>query len=267
MSELKSATAAWMIWLSNEIKKLFDDPTQATTEGLLSEESKRLYIAAVAEVSNKLPVLKPAMLEMQSARYALYDALQSESDARDPVRRLWSAMEGILPQLSLLETDAPRPAATEQPGNGGTAQTPLTTGQAEEGREVPRASAKKDKVNSIEKALGLLSKHPDWPDKRIAEAAGCSPANLSGNPKYRAAREAIKGIGQESRIRSKKHRGKDMDQYADAEESTDEPPLVCASKGCEDPAGMDANGKTLTYKGKPRCLGCWKELTKQTEAT
>jgi hypothetical protein len=51
--------------------------------------------------------------------------------------------------------------------------------------------------DKITEAIALLRKHPNWTDKAIAEEVGCSPANLSKSLFYRAARQGIKGLGQE----------------------------------------------------------------------
>jgi hypothetical protein len=110
--------------------------------------------------------------------------------------------------------------------------------------------------NKIAAVLGLLAMHPDWTDKAIAEAVGCSLPNLSKNKRYRAAREAIKGQGQEARQRSRKHRGSDMDEYADAPKET-LPVVTCSA--CGDPAGKDERGELLTHEGKYYCQGCWLE--------
>lgn len=69
--------------------------------------------------------------------------------------------------------------------------------------------------DKISHAMVILSKHPDWTARRIAEAVGCSPANLSQSPKWKAARKAIKGLGQERIPHAKRHRGHDMDEYSD----------------------------------------------------
>ena len=122
-------------------------------------------------------------------------------------------------------------------------------------------SPRKDKLSL---ALGVLAVHPQWSARRIAREVGCSGAYLSSCSKWRAAREAIKGIGQEGQHKAPWHRGHDMDEYAaDAE---GQPPAgqaagpVCASKGCGDPAGVDAAGKPLLHAGKPYRPECWAEM-------
>jgi hypothetical protein len=54
-----------------------------------------------------------------------------------------------------------------------------------------------------------------------------------------------------------------MDQYADSRvgQPGSAQVQICASKGCEDPADTDADGKPLVHEGKPRCRDCWAELT------
>jgi hypothetical protein len=122
----------------------------------------------------------------------------------------------------------------------------------------PASNAPKppDKITA---AIALLRQHPEWTDKAIAAEVGCSPANLSKSHLWRAARQGIKGQGQETHHRAKRHRGTEMDEYADNQEQDAPPPVTCQS--CGDPAGADANGKTLTHKGKSCCLECWQELT------
>lgn len=73
------------------------------------------------------------------------------------------------------------------------------------------------KASKLATALALLSEHPDWTTKGVALAVGCHPKYLSGSRRYKAARKAIKGIGQEDAIRGAKWRGTNMDQYGDEE--------------------------------------------------
>jgi hypothetical protein len=102
-------------------------------------------------------------------------------------------VDGIAKWATALSKPQPPPQPTE----------PATTGPAAR------------PLNKIAAALALLIEYPDWTNKAIAEAVGCSPPYLSQNSQFLAARKAIKGIGQESRQRSHKHRGSDMDEYAD----------------------------------------------------
>jgi hypothetical protein len=95
--------------------------------------------------------------------------------------------------------------------------------------------------DKITLALAVLRRHPEWTDRIIAERVGCTPSNLSKSVMWRAARKALKFIGRER-----------------AEECELEPMVLCAS--CEDPAGIDANGRTLRHDGEPRCLECYHEL-------
>jgi hypothetical protein len=66
-------------------------------------------------------------------------------------------------------------------------------------------------------AIALLIEHPDWSNQQIAEAVGCNVKYLSQAKKFRAARAAVRGIGQESLRRSGKYRGNDMDAHDDQE--------------------------------------------------
>jgi hypothetical protein len=81
----------------------------------------------------------------------------------------------------------------------------------------PRARAKEaaQRVDKLSLAIALLRKHPDWSDRKIASEVECSGAYLSQKKEWRAARKVIKGLGQESQHRDRRHRGHDMDQYAD----------------------------------------------------
>jgi hypothetical protein len=71
--------------------------------------------------------------------------------------------------------------------------------------------------SKLARALAVLQDHPDWTNKQIANAAGCNPKYLSQNRKFRAAREAIRGIGQETLARDQRFRGSDMDAYEDVD--------------------------------------------------
>jgi hypothetical protein len=114
-------------------------------------------------------------------------------------------------------SDAGEPPATD--ATPGAAEAEETANTAEQiGARSP------DKITV---AIGILSKHPEWTDRQIADAAGCTAPNLSQSTRWRTAREAVKGIGEEERKsggkqrgrdKANKHRGTDMDQYADDEE-------------------------------------------------
>jgi hypothetical protein len=93
------------------------------------------------------------------------------------------------------------------PGSGGqTVNQAITesgpTEDARERKEVTalQANANKDQeVSKLAAALGMLAIHPEWSDRKIAAAVGCSGAYLSQQSKWRAARKAIRGVGQEAR--------------------------------------------------------------------
>jgi hypothetical protein len=118
-------------------------------------------------------------------------------------------------------------------------------------------------IDKLSLALAMLRKHPDWSARRIAKEVGCSASYLSQQPVWQAAVKAIKGLGQEGRQRSGRHRGHDMDQY---QESNEHLPAKMASLTpeceCGDPAEEDSAGRPLVYEGKPRCRECWAELQK-----
>jgi hypothetical protein len=118
-------------------------------------------------------------------------------------------------------------------------------------------------TDKLSLALAILYKHPDWSAARIAEEVGCAPANLSKQPKWRAAVKAIKGIGQENLRQAHRHRGHDMDEYRDdggsQRQGRSAAVWLCS---CGDPAGMDPAGELLMHEGEPRCSECWAELHK-----
>src|SRR5262249_4528143 len=117
------------------------------------------------------------------------------------------------------------------------------------------------RAGKLEMALAVLATHPGWSDRRIAAQVGCSGAYLSKQEKWRAARSAIKGVGQEDKHRAGQNRGTVMDQYADRSSGSPKlAPVLCASKGCGDLAGRDADGNLLMHQGEPRCPECWGEL-------
>lgn len=70
-------------------------------------------------------------------------------------------------------------------------------------------------ASKIAIALGVLAENPQWTDKRIADAAGCSPEYLSRHPLYRAARDALRDTGKIEMRRASRHRGANLDEYED----------------------------------------------------
>jgi len=62
-------------------------------------------------------------------------------------------------------------------------------------------------------AIAVLMDHPDWAVKRVAKAAGCSPAYLSRSAAYQAARECVKDLGKDSLRIGKKPRGTRLGEY------------------------------------------------------
>jgi hypothetical protein len=115
-----------------------------------------------------------------------------------------------LPPVNMASTEAAGARLQEQ--GGGTAP--------------PKPSA--EPTDKISLALAILRKHPEWSDRKVAETVGCTPSNLSQSKAWKAARKAIRGIGEEgirrggkhrARDNSNKNRGRDMDQYADDDET------------------------------------------------
>jgi len=94
------------------------------------------------------------------------------------------------------------------------AEFPVTEPQA---TPAPKPGGKRGHPAMVDAAIGVLRKHPEWTDTRIAEAVGCTAANLSGNDGYKAVRKAIKDAGKKDRHRSSRDRGREMDQYASDE--------------------------------------------------
>ena len=59
-------------------------------------------------------------------------------------------------------------------------------------------------------ALAVLADHPDWTDKKIAEAAGCNRTSLYDFPKYQTAREILRK-GKNDLPRGSKYRDKGIE--------------------------------------------------------
>jgi len=49
------------------------------------------------------------------------------------------------------------------------------------------------KPDPVDTAIGLLTRHPEWSDRKIAEAAGCNPWTLSRSDRYKAVRRVFVG--------------------------------------------------------------------------
>ena len=62
-------------------------------------------------------------------------------------------------------------------------------------------------------AIAVLMGHPDWSVKRVAKAAGCSPAYLSRRAEYQTARDCVKALGKDSLRIGKKPRGTRLGEY------------------------------------------------------
>jgi hypothetical protein len=80
-----------------------------------------------------------------------------------------------------------------------------------------KAPQKSSKASKIAIAIGVLAQHPDWTLEQIAEVAGCHIKYLSQSNKFKAARKAVKGIGQEAMKKARRYRGTDMDSYGEDE--------------------------------------------------
>ncbi len=73
---------------------------------------------------------------------------------------------------------------------------------ADAGRSEPAAKRKGDKIAH---AIAVLSLHPDWNNKQIAEAAEAHEKTLSNSKRFKAVRGAVKASGQAS-LRRSSHR-------------------------------------------------------------
>lgn len=80
----------------------------------------------------------------------------------------------------------------------------------------------KRKASKIDQAIGLLTKHSDWTDPQIAEEVGCSLPNLSGNKRYRIARDGVRRMNQAQLRRSTTNTGSDMNLYEDEQAAHDD---------------------------------------------
>jgi hypothetical protein len=161
---------------------------------------------------------------------------------------------------------APAPAPTP-PATGTALSEPTTeTTTVEATEEQPDRSRA---LSKVDQAVLLAMKHPDWSPTKIADEVGCTLANLSQSRRWQTVMEAREAAGQGKDLREGndarardhggRHRGANMDEYADR--GTEGPGAAtmppCAS--CGDPAGTDSEGRLLVHEGKPRCLACWSE--------
>jgi hypothetical protein len=183
------------------------------------------------------------------------------------VRRIYNLLDQDQQSPALPCPDSERTpevaGAPEGGGSGPETALPAPTVEEQPGGDSPV-------LDKITQAIALKQKHPDWTAKRIAGVVGCAPANLSQSPRWKMVNRAIKGVGQQAsrregedrraKARGGRHRGTDMDQYADnrAGQPKLTPVLGCAS--CGDGADTDADGKPLVFDGKPCCRECWDEL-------
>ena len=83
--------------------------------------------------------------------------------------------------------------------------------------EMAQLTANQPKPSKYARAIALLVDHPDWTKEQIAKAVPCHVKYLSQNAKFKAARKATKGVGQEDFLRSKRRRGTNMDDYSGEE--------------------------------------------------
>ena len=169
--------------------------------------------------------------------------------------------------VELIRPLNPKPASPKLDAGPATGQTPASKDHPPHtpgGTPVP--------VDRITQAIAIKQKHPDWTAKRIAEAVGCSEPNLSQSPRWRTVVEAIREVGRQDarreggdrrgKDRGGKHRGRNMSQYADeiSELAPSGPAAGSRCASCGDPAGTDADGKSLMHEGKPHCRCVWEEL-------
>jgi len=108
--------------------------------------------------------------------------------------------------------------------------------------------------SKIDQAIALKRENPDWTQKQIAGAVGCSEANLSKSPKYKAVCEAIKNTGLAAKMAGQQTYDPSGDYSALDVEFT--PPPKCP---CGELSETDASGRPLVAGGKPRCHECWKQ--------
>lgn len=80
--------------------------------------------------------------------------------------------------------------------------------------EISPAGKRPSKVAT---AIAILSEQPGLTNEQIAEMVPCHPKTLSNSEKFRAAREAIKSVGQESHRKSRRNRGANMEDYDDGD--------------------------------------------------
>lgn len=58
---------------------------------------------------------------------------------------------------------------------------------------IRKAERPRERISKEAMALAALADHPDWPDERIAELAGCSRSSLYRMPRYMMARQMLHG--------------------------------------------------------------------------
>jgi hypothetical protein len=61
----------------------------------------------------------------------------------------------------------------------------------------------------------MKMQQPAMTDKAVADAVGCDPSTLSGSREYRAVRDAVAVEAAKKFSRSRRNRGRDMDEYSD----------------------------------------------------
>jgi hypothetical protein len=284
----RSADAVWLDLLA----RLLDALTCAGKAGLLDKlpdrGTARRYTRRCIDLL-KTGRREQALVMLKSIGPGELDAaLANERNAELP-DDLCRLLDLPIPQ------PAPAPVETVLPTPPGPACRPTTeTAGAPERKAEERHAASETgsedrprqlladdgplQMDKITKAIALKQKHRDWTGKRIADAVGCTPANLSQSPRWKVVAEAIREVGRQEASREGRdhrgkdrggtHRGRDMSQYADHDENRPSTRPAngpkCAS--CGDPAGTDAEGAPLIYDGMPRCPECWKELADR-EAT
>ena len=119
-----SATAEFLFRLSTEMRPIVEGRVGATTAVQLSPEVELLFVRAFDEVSQKLPELKSAVMELRAASFALLVAIQDGDGDRisGAGKRYTYTSDDLFSQLALLEDrtsdgrTVPPPSPPQQDG-------------------------------------------------------------------------------------------------------------------------------------------------------
>lgn len=143
---------------------------------------------------------------------------------------------------------------------------PATDGPATKSGISDKVKSAEVELTKVDQALTVLRKHPEWTNKKIAEKVGCSAALLSQDRSWRTARAAIKDAGKETKHRSGRSRGRDMNAYEAPDAGARGEVPSCHS--CGDPADTRGQYDPEVLRGKdgrPRCKVCWLDLQNQAD--